>query len=261
MYFLIQSNIHSDPDHDRVYDALNELDYPYETIEVLKDTKHLELKANRQDVFVYGSVRLARLALQYKDWSPNSFYGNNHLFEIYSKHYNNHALNYDFQVLKLTDEIDWSTDSELFIKPFRDAKVFTGKVFNKISWSDYVHEALESQTSENLNKNTFIQISKPQKIYKEARLWIVGEYIVDAGYYKFNEDTLFEQNVAPEGIAFAKEMIAIFNVADAFVMDIGLTDNGWKIIEINCINSSGFYPNTNVKAIIKALYTYFSAKN
>jgi len=44
-------------------------------------------------------------------------------------------------------------------------------------------------------------------------------------------------------------------------MDIGLTNDGWKIIEVNCINSSGFYPNTNVKAIIKALYTYFSVKN
>ena len=44
MYFLIQSNIHSDPDHDRIYDALDELKYPYETIEILKETKHLELE-------------------------------------------------------------------------------------------------------------------------------------------------------------------------------------------------------------------------
>ena len=260
MYFLIQSNIYSDPDHDRIYGVLDELVYPYETIEVLKDTKQLELKTNRQDIFVYGSVRLARLSLQYKDWSPNSFYGNNHLFEIYSNHYKEHTLNYDFQVLKLTDEINWSADSELFIKPYRDAKVFTGKVFNATSWFDYVYQALESQASKHLNKDTLIQISKPQKIYKEARLWIVDQQIVDAGYYKFNEDTLFELNVALEGIAFAKEMITIFNVAEAFVMDIGLTENGWKIIEVNCINSSGFYPNTNIKSIFRALYNYFSSK-
>ncbi|WP_299883247.1 ATP-grasp domain-containing protein [uncultured Lacinutrix sp.] len=260
MYFLIQSNIYSDPDHDRVYEALDTLNYPYETIEVLKETKHLELKTNRKDIFVYGSVRLARLALQYKDWSPNSFYGNNHLFEIYSKHYKSNTLNYNFQVLKLTDKINWKANSKLFIKPYRDAKVFTGKVFNQSSWSDYVYEALESQASENLNKNTLIQISKPQEILKEARLWIVGKQIVDAGYYKFNENVLFELNVAPEGIAFAKEMIAVFNIADAFVMDIGLTNNGWKIVEVNCINSSGFYPNTNVKSIFKALHNYFSLK-
>jgi hypothetical protein len=258
MYFLIQSNIHSDPDHDRIYDALDELKYPYETIEILKETKHLELKTKCKDIFVYGSVRLARLSLQYDDWYPNSFYGNNHLFEIYSKHYKNNTLNYDFKVQKLTEDINWNSNSELFIKPFRDAKVFTGKVFNNSSWSDYVYEALESKTSEHLHENTLIQISKPQEILKEARLWVVGKQIVDAGYYKFDENTLFELNVAPEGIRFAKEMISIFNIADAFVMDIGLTMDGWKIIEVNCINSSGFYPNTNVKSIFKALYNYFA---
>ncbi|WP_298901223.1 ATP-grasp domain-containing protein [uncultured Psychroserpens sp.] len=258
MYFLIQSNIYSDPDHNRIYDVLDELNYPYETIEVLKETKHLKLNTNRQDIFVYGSVRLARLALQYTDWKPNSFYGNNHLFEIYSKHYKDHVLNYEFQVMKLTDNIDWTTNTQLFIKPFRDAKVFTGQVFNKHTWSDYVYEALASKRSENLNENTLIQISKPQDIRKEARLWIVGEQIIDAGYYKFNENSAFELNVPPEGIQFAKQMISLFNIADAFVMDIGLTHNGWKIVEINCINSSGFYPNTNIKAIFKALFTYFT---
>jgi len=123
---------------------LDGLNYPYETIEVLKETKHLELKTNRKDVFVYGSARLARLALQYKNWSPNSFYGNNHLFEVYSKYYKENTLNFDFQVQKLTEEINWNVNSELFIKPYRDAKVFTGKVFNKISWSDFIYEALES---------------------------------------------------------------------------------------------------------------------
>jgi hypothetical protein len=52
-------------------------------------------------------------------------------------------------------------------------------------------------------------------------------------------------------------MIQLFNLEEAFVMDICLTDEGWKIVEINCINSS-FYPNTNVKSIIKALNIYFS---
>lgn len=111
-----------------------------------------------------------------------------------------------------------------------------------------------------MNENTLIQISRPQEIFKEARLWVVGKQIIDSGNYKFNENTLFELNVIPEGLRFAKEMISIFNVSDAFVMDIGLTQNGWKIVEINCINSSGFYPNTNVKSIFKALYNYFTLK-
>ena len=259
MYFLIQSNIYSDPDHGRIYKVLDALNYPYETVVITRDTKCLELKIDRNDILVYGSVFLARLALQY-NWTPGSFFDNNHLFEVYSKYYKEHLLNYDYEVIKLNDKINWETNTKLFIKPLRNAKAFTGKVFDQFTWNEFKYKALESRKSETLNEDTLIQISKPQSILKEARLWIVGKQIVDAGYYRFDENVLFEVKVADEGIKFAKKIINKFNVADAFVMDIGLTLNGWKIIEINCINSSGFYPNTNVKSIFKALYLFFSNK-
>ncbi|HEX2629159.1 MAG TPA: ATP-grasp domain-containing protein, partial [Chitinophagaceae bacterium] len=77
-------------------------------------------------------------------------------------------------------------------------------------------------------------------------------------YYKFHEDITFETEVSREGIEFAESMIEVFNVAEAFVMDICLTYDGWKIVEINCINSAGFYPNLNVKSLVKALNIYFT---
>lgn len=103
-----------------------------------------------------------------------------------------------------------------------------------------------------------VQISEAKLTIKEARLWIVGGQIIDAGYYKFNDNAPFEENVSEDGLSFANKMIQLFNLEEAFVMDICLTNEGWKIVEINCINSSGFYPNTNVKSIIKALNIYFS---
>jgi hypothetical protein len=36
-------------------------------------------------------------------------------------------------------------------------------------------------------------------------------------------------------------MVDLYKVAPAFVMDICLTPDGWKIVEINCVNCSGFY--------------------
>jgi hypothetical protein len=53
-------------------------------------------------------------------------------------------------------------------------------------------------------------------------------------------------------------MVKIFNVADAFVMDIGSTEEQeWKIIEINCINSAGFY-HLNPRALFRALEVFFN---
>jgi len=49
----------------------------------------------------------------------------------------------------------------------------------------------------------------------------------------------------------------LYNVANAYVMDIALTFDGWKIMEVNCINSAGFYKG-NVKEIIAALENFYT---
>lgn len=258
MLFLVQSNIHSDPDHNRIFQSLEELNIDYETIELNASTESITIQAGRKDVFVYGSVKLARLAKVNTDWYPGSFYGGNHLFEVISKHYKDNLLNYNVDVFKFGDTIDWNGNEQKFIKPYKDAKIFTGKLFTQIKWNDFVKNALEAPKTPLLHKETLIQASIPKRIEKEARLWIVGTQIVAAVYYKFSDTALFEKEVSKEGIDFAKAMISIFCVAEAFVMDICLTENGWKIVEINCINSAGFYPNLNVNSLIKALNIYFS---
>lgn len=260
MYFLIQSNIYSDPDHDKIFNILERLGLEHESINLNADMNIIETKEKRNDVFVYGSVKLARLAKKNTHWTPGSFYGGNHLFEIYSKYYKDNLINYNYEVFKFDQVTDWQAHEEKFIKPYKDAKIFTGKVFNKNSWSDFVEEALINPKTPMLTKTSLVQVSIPTTIIKEARIWIIGEQIIDSVYYKFNGDIPFEGQVASEGIAFAKEMIKLFNVADAFVMDIGYTSNGWKIVEINCINSSGFYPNSNVESVFRALHLYFSNK-
>ena len=39
---------------------------------------------------------------------------------------------------------------------------------------------------------------------------------------------------------------------DAYVMDLGLTDDGWKIVELNNLNSAGLY-ECDTDAIIRTL--------
>lgn len=257
MFFLIQKNIFLDPDHYKVFEALDELKIEYDTINILPNATEIEYETSRKDVFVYGSVTIARLAKQKTNWKPGSFYGGNHLYEAYSKFYGENLLNSQAKVYKISDKIPWIEGKTQFIKPFEEAKIFTGKVFTESEWKDFVFEALKS-TNNRIDENALVQVSETKKTLKEARIWIVGGEIIDGGYYKFSDEVSFEANVSIEGLEFAKQMIALHNLENAFVMDICLTDEGWKIVEINCINSSGFYPNTNVRSIIKALNIYFS---
>ena len=257
MYFLIQSNIYLDPDHYKIFDALEELNIDYGVINIPPTVEKLDFETDRTDVFVYGSVTIARLAKQKTHWFPGSFYGGNHLYEVYSGYYGDNLLNSNVSVQKISEKIIWGKDEIKFIKPYREAKIFTGRVFSEAEWEDFVFETFKSPSSR-ITEDSWIQISKVKQTIKEARLWIVGGQIIDAGYYKFSDQAPFEERVSEDGIWFAKEMLRLFNLEEAFVMDICLTDEGWKIVEINCINSSGFYPNTNVKSIIKALNIYFS---
>lgn len=257
MYFLIQANVYLDSDHYKIFDALEELNIDYDVINIPSTAEKIDFETDRKDVFVYGSVKIARLAKQNTDWFPGSFYGGNHLYEVYFKYYGENLLNYKVSVHKISEELIWKKGEVKFIKPYKEAKIFTGKVFTETEWKDFVFEAIES-TSNRITENSLVQISEAKQTIKEARLWIVGGQIINAGYYKFNDNAPFEENVSPEGLSFANEMIQIFDLEEAFVMDICQTNEDWKIVEINCINNSGFYPNTNVKSIIKALNIYFS---
>ncbi len=256
MYYLIQSNIRHDPDHYKIYDALEALQLPYETIELNPSVSKIKIQSDRKDVFVLGSVKLARLAKANSDWIPGSFYGGNHTYEIYSRHYRQHLINDQITVFAFSDTINWEPEEEKFIKPYEDAKVFTGLVFTKTKWDDFVKNSLLNPRTPMLNAQTLVQASAPQKIIKEARLWIVGGKVIAGVYYKYHGDIPFENKVSLEGMEFAEKMVGIFNVSDAFVMDIGLTFDGWKIIEINCINSAGFY-SLNARTLFRALEVYF----
>ena len=107
-----------------------------------------------------------------------------------------------------------------------------------------------------LHSKTLVQASKPQKLIKEARVWIVGGRVTSAVYYVFHENVPFSREVSRDGLDFAQSMVNVFNVADAFVMDIGLTTEGWKIVEINCVNSAGFY-HLNPRTLFRALEACF----
>ncbi|MGB1295727.1 MAG: ATP-grasp domain-containing protein [Flavobacteriales bacterium] len=257
MHYLIQTNIYTDPQHKLTIDVLRDLGYSFETIYLDAQAKDFEIESDRNDVFVYGSVKLARLAKENKNWTPGSFYGGNHKYENHAKYYGKNMINSPIELFKLGERISWGTDEGKFIKPYKNAKLFTGKVFSKLKWEDFSKQLLTSNQTEIINASTLVQVSKPKKIIKEARLWIIGNEIIASVYYKFHGDQPFESMVSQDGIEFAKEMLNLCAVAPAFVMDIGFTTEGWKIIEVNCINSAGFY-HLDSTPVFRALEQYFT---
>jgi hypothetical protein len=250
MHYLVQRNVFIDENYDRLAETLEELKLPYEIIDLIPASDELHFATSRRDVFVYGSVKLAKNARRY-DWKPGSFYGGNHDFEIYAKAYGEHLLNHDSYIAAFGDALDWKPGELKFIRPTRDAKVFTGREFTRMKWEDFVSVTLEDNNPR-VQAGMPVQITSPKKLFKEARVWIVGGKPVTSSYYRFHGTTGYEEHVAPEGLDFAQQMASLYCVAEAFVMDICATPDGWKIVEINCVNSAGFY-KADVRKLVLAL--------
>ena len=238
MFYVIQENVFREENYNKIFDVMKRLKLPYEILRFDKNGEFNKLMNRRKDVFVFGSVRAARLATQ-MEWTPGSFYGKNHDFEIYKDYYKKNLLNYDSLLKDIADPIVWEPNEVKFIRPSKDSKVFNGKLYSKIKWEDTVQMVKEKYLG--VMPPVTIQVTSPKKIYKEARIWIVDGKVVTSSYYKFGDNVVWTEDVEPEGLEFAQRMVDLYKVAPAFVMDICLTPDGWKIVEINCVNCSGFY--------------------
>ena len=238
MFYVIQENVFREENYNKIFDVMKRLKLPYEILRFDKNGEFNKLMNRRKDVFVFGSVRAARLATQ-MEWTPGSFYGKNHDFQIYKDYYKKNLLNYDSLLKDIADPIVWEPNEVKFIRPSKDSKVFNGKLYSKIKWEDTVQMVKEKYLG--VMPPVTIQVTSPKKIYKEARIWIVDGKIVTSSYYKFGDNVAWTEDVEPEGLEFAQRMVDLYKVAPAFVMDICLTPDGWKIVEINCVNCSGFY--------------------
>lgn len=254
MLYIVQENVFNEENYDRIFRSLDKLTLEYRVISLTNDDINLEI--DRKDIFVFGSVKMARLSTKY-NWFPGSFYGYNHDYEVYSKFYKDNLLNYDCDIQDVYDNIDWSYNEMKFIRPSKDSKLFNGQLFTKVKWEDTI-DILKERKGNLYNEN--IQINKPKKIYKEARCWVVGGEIITSSYYKFGNNVAYSESLEEEGLVFVKEMISIYQVADAFVMDVCLTPDGWKIVEINCINCSGFY-KADLQRLLIALEDLYNPIN
>ena len=248
MHYVIQMNVFRDHNYNIIFEALERLGLSYEEVDFY-GCGDIHFETDRKDVFAFGSIKLANIATK-QGWNPGSFYGGNHDFSIYSEYYKDNLLNYDCHIQKLGEEITWLPNEMKFIRPCMDSKIVTGAVFTKIKWDDKLEELNANPFFTKDRLDDLIQIGPVKTIYKEARIWIVDGKVVTSSYYRYGANVEWLENVEPEGLEFAQTMVDLYQVAEAFVIDICLTPDGWKIVEINCINCSGFYKGDMQKVLI-----------
>ena len=279
MHYVIQENIFREQHYDMLKKSLDRMELSYDIVRIfpfvnkivnIKDIPEGEDGYNyivdelpeydpgRKDVFVFGAIKLARISKE-KDWIPGSMMNENHDYLVYEKFYGDNLLNHDSVITTVASSSDlkWHVGEQKFIRPTKDTKSFTGALYFEEEWHDFVEHYLHNFKSEIFNADTKIQVSTPKDIQKEIRFWVVGGKVITGSQYRLGNQVLYDEYYEEEAKQFAQQMVDKFQLAEAFVIDVCLTSDKWKIVECGCINAAGFY-KADLQKVLNAVEEHFS---
>jgi hypothetical protein len=269
MHYIIQENVFRESHYNILIQTIQRSGFSYDIVRIfpfvdkivnINDIPAIGYNVDdlpnyqfpNEKCFVFGAVKLARICSKHNIY-PGSQLNDNHDYEVYSKYYKDNLLNYNSSVYNINDNFEWKA-SEYFIRPTKDSKLFTGEIFTKDKWLNTLQYISHNKLFK--DEQTNIQVTTVKKIYKEVRCWVVNKKIVTASQYRLNNKTILDNMVDDDGIQFAQQMVNIFQLNDCFVIDICLTEQGWKIVECGCINACGFYL-ADLSKLINKLEDYY----
>lgn len=202
----------------------------------------------------YGS-NVMELVSKKENWQPGIFkvaHDEKSVEAIFRTDY----INHDMIVCNTDNYLDAIRESGLydtefyFMKP-NDYKYFPGTIVDK----KMMPFVIESEGRRYGTPDVYDLCISPVKYIKaEWRFFVVQGEIVDGSKYHAEE---FRLDVQPgfkkEAGEFASKMVSKYDSEGTFVIDIAEMQNGeYKVVEINVLNSSGFY-KIDKKKLLKAL--------
>jgi hypothetical protein len=255
MYYIIQENLFKEYHYNTLVEYLTRYGLEYEVIPFRPFIYELDFKTKRNDVWCFGSTNMSKIAKNYP-WIPGSMYNDNHDIDVYGPHYGDHMLNSDGVIINYGD-VPPEEYEYFFARPTKDSKAFSGQLFSRDTWIEWSQQKVDSNLMQTLTPETKIQLAPLKTIQQEIRCWIVDGEPVTISQYKIGSRVVYQNmDNNEEAYMFSKRMAKLYSPARAFVLDICLYQDEYRVIEINCINCSGFY-DADMGKLIQALETSF----
>lgn len=255
MRWIIQENLYNEIGFNALIDALQLLDVPYSVHKIIPFIHELVPEVNPTGkVIVMGAYTMNKIAKD-RGWAPGSYLNENFDYELQCRMWPGHMLNDDaiFSLFK-DAKLDGEDDECFFVRPVEDMKCFAGEVMTCKHFKEWQKGLLELGLDSGypLHGDTEIMISPVKKIYTETRVWVVGGKVVTASSYRVAGRLHYDKLVDSDIWDFVEARDAQWRPDVAYVMDVARTPDGLKIVEVNNINSSGFYAG-DVGKIVAAL--------
>lgn len=260
MHWILDNNFKREEGYEALKDVIVRMGLPHTEVkaaifgEVFPNPEEITPDLADGPVVVMGSMSLCDYAKK-KGWSPGAFsngYNFNH--SAYKTGYGEHLLNYDGHVVKFgeADTADPSLDV-FFMRPYHDTKSFAGATFSRRefqNWQEKIRQ-IQDENYTTISSDTLVVVAPLKKILREYRFFIVDGRVITGSLYKMGDRVTYQENT-DDAEAFAQRMVFNFEPSRAFVLDIALTEEGYKVIEANCFNSAGLYA-CDVNKIVHAV--------
>lgn len=258
MHWILQDNLFSEDAYVLLIETLQRFDISHSVHKIIPFVGELipAPVLDTTNVICMGAYSM-RHAAKANNWSPGVFDLEPFNFEVQMAHWGKHMLNHDAVVSRFEDaNFDWP---EAFVRPIEDSKVFAGAVMDRDDFYDWKRKVvvLEHDYGNTLSKDTLIQVCRPKAIYSEHRFFVVNGEIITGSTYKLGWKVHYQPVADVRFQRFAEDRIAEWKPLSSFVIDICECEEGLKIVEINTLNSSGFYA-CDIQKLVMALETSYS---
>ena len=254
MHHIVQDNLFSEFGFRKLLRALEELELPHTVVGVSSSREIVPDVRPEGPVMVWGSITLGRIAAE-RGWRPGRFYSEHFDMRMLHEKYGDHMLNADVSYCEFGSIPEFQ--ERRFIRPVHDTKAFSGKVVSWPETKEWKEKVLAAPNdSARLKRNTLVMLSSVKTIGLEARFFVVDGRVVSGSTYRTLGQTVYQDvrnyPMAKPLLYFAQQMVDSWQPDRAFVIDVAEAEGEQKIVEINCINSAGFY-DIDMRAVVMAL--------
>ncbi len=251
--WIIQNNLTSENDFNRMTDVCKELNIESEGVLVIPFSSEIpEFTIDDKTNIYYGSTTLMYNVYHQMNRPVGLFFdAATFTMENYLKMYGEHMLSSEGKITTFKEfskemHID---EVQFFIRPNADDKSFNGDVKTFAQIKTFIENPTKFDNVI-LNEDTKILVCAPYNINKEWRNYVVNGKVVTSSLYRKNFVLKKDGNDIPEDmIKFVEDRCKEYMPHKIFAMDIALCGGEYYIIECGCLNSVGLY-HCDVKKLI-----------
>lgn len=257
MKFAVQTNLMNEDQLQLLRGAVEK--HPHVYIGVIPFSRDITSNEPLEgtDYIPYGSTLLTNLAFD-RQWKGL-------FFDVAKMNYRNflenHPMMLNDNVMNAQEAITFlrteDPDKLFFTRPSEDLKQYSGTVLNAKEIADWFESMISCPDGGTyyMPPEKDVVLCNPKPIQAEWRWFIVNGKIVSGSMYRCHGQLRNIRETDPAVIEEAQALADMWLPFDTVVMDTAITEdsNDVKVIEFNCINSSGFYDN-DVVAIFDALW-------